>query len=623
MKLLRIILCAAVILSAEPALATSTPYSETLRINANGATLPTGKNGEDNKAISFTNGVTVNKANLGLTKEIYVSIRTDEPPCGSGATADICGNGTKLDPYNAGGITNAIKANRLTAILTTFQPDYIIHYASGTYYTYGWMYQTRKTAGTGCKHFGEGQGKTIIKLYGVTGDNSQTGYIFGCDSSTARSDGFELHHMTLDADAVHQSSWPGGAHPNFTTMRVRGSNMWFEDIEVIGCGTKSGECFMFMLRNFGGTGAFDNNLVEKVYVHAPAAGNTDNLACIGMGTGYAGSTAQNNVVRDCVIDMTGADAPSTTGTHADVVERCKFYGLVRGTYVEPQPGTSGEPMVEVRNCEYRSCVAGINFVMPNGAPYSKGARIHDNLAVDCGAFVDVWSLYGYPNGSTIFVDEVSVSRNTCVKSDGTVSTDSAIRIHTTKNVLVEDNHINSSNAQAIYIWSTNPPVVRSNRKLDGTLVPYQFLNSATKQTDSVPMDGSGNVTLVGDAMLYGNLEVGRSIRGSGSEIMGVHVNAGDVMTTRRPINDANYQILTGNADYVVAAVKITAPHTWTLPNANLCDGCVRILKDESGDVDATNKITIVPNIETHTLEIDTPFKSFKLYSNGNDWFTLP
>jgi hypothetical protein len=59
---------------------------------------------------------------IGHAKDIWIAVRTDE----------AAGSGAEIDPLNCGGTSVSAQADRLDAILTTYQPNYTIHWAPGT-----------------------------------------------------------------------------------------------------------------------------------------------------------------------------------------------------------------------------------------------------------------------------------------------------------------------------------------------------------------------------------------------------------------------------------------------------------------------------------------------------------
>ena len=101
-----------------------------------------------------------------------------------------------------------------------------------------------------------------------------------------------------------------------------------------------------------------------------------------------------------------------------------------------------------------------------------------------------------------------------------------------------------------------------------------------------------------------------------------------IATKKTNIADADYTLL--STDYRIATTSITAPRTYTIPSAEIAKGSATEgrewkFKDQSGDVDGTNTITIVGeggelfDGET-SLVVTTPFHDFSLYADGSNVF---
>ena len=114
--------------------------------------------------------------------------------------------------------------------------------------TRGWYAGQRKTAGAGCKHFGAGPDQTIIQLVDAA-NGPNDGAIFGSDGfgdvNKNRADGFELHDLTLDCNALAQPKWVKKRGASVTGVYTFGSNIVVDNVRVRSFGTRhpGDECF--------------------------------------------------------------------------------------------------------------------------------------------------------------------------------------------------------------------------------------------------------------------------------------------------------------------------------------------------------------------------------------------
>ena len=250
---------------------------------------------------------------------IYLAIRTD----------GVAGTGTAGNPFDA---STPAKYDQL---LATYSQNTIFNYAPGTYQTRGWRFRTRKSAGTNCKHYGASMAQTVIQLVG-TSDPSQEGIIFGSDYD-ATADGFELHNLTLDCNAL--------GNPKFTNhlgavgaICTTGSNILIKGIKVIGFGTslRGIECFPVLI--YPGPAlswrSFDNITIDSCVFTNPVQGNQDGLSCVTI-CANAGVTLTNTSVINCwFIDLESDFSYS----HAFLAEQCTgnyVQNCEAGTYTEP------------------------------------------------------------------------------------------------------------------------------------------------------------------------------------------------------------------------------------------------------------------------------------------------
>jgi hypothetical protein len=250
---------------------------------------------------------------------IYLAIRTD----------GIAGTGTASNPFDAS------TPDKYDQLLATYSQSTVFNYAPGTYQTRGWRFRTRKSAGTNCKHHGSGVDQTVIQLVGAN-DLTQDGIIFASDYD-ATADGFELHNLTLDCNAL--------GNPKFTNhlgavgaICTAGSNILIRGIKVIGFGTgvRGVECFAILINPGPALSwrSFNNITIDSCVFTSPAQGNQDGLTCAAI-VADAGVTLTNTSITNCwFIDL----ASDFSYSHAFFAERCT------GNYVENcEIGTYTEP----------------------------------------------------------------------------------------------------------------------------------------------------------------------------------------------------------------------------------------------------------------------------------------
>jgi hypothetical protein len=391
--------------------------------------------GRSPKLRSFQSAVAHAKAKLVISRNVYVTTQRNTKP----------GSGTKADPFNCGGSTIAEQADKLTFLLTTFQPNYTVHYDAGTYYTYGWRYQQRQTAANRCKHFGAGIDKTIIKLTGAA-NSTEDGVVFASDH-TIRTDGFELHDLTIDCDASKQPKWHDGAKRFVGAVGVHGSNMTISRIKVIHFGTRSRgtECFALNAFSYYLTGDFSNNIVEDCIITEPATGNLDGISGLAVGgAGDTGITAtqSNNVARRNRILMDGNDALYSHGPFAQLVENNVIRGCSDGVYAEPPFG--GPSLVVVRKNQFVDCMNGIKGDAHKGAIVD-GFQIEDNTFTDCDVAISISA-----EDRKVHYKKIIIRRNRYRRNDNTRITSGVIGISATNKAIVTQNVLDNTVSKPIH-----------------------------------------------------------------------------------------------------------------------------------------------------------------------------
>lgn len=383
------------------------------------------------------NAFAANTAPVARDKNVYLAIRSD----------GLAGSGTKRDPYDAS------TAAKYTTFLTTLQPNYTFHYGPGIYETYGWLFTSRKTAGTGCKHFGAGIDKTIIRLVGAS-NGPADGVVFG-SSYDDRSDGFELRDLTIDCNAAAQPKWTSGKARFVAAVNTRGSNIRIGKVKVTGFGTRSvgTECFPIFIASDALAGDFSDNVVENCVVTRPAKGNLDGASLLSLGPFVARATGHNNVARNNHIDVSGSDLLYAHGPCAQLVEDNFIKGCSDGVYIEPVLREGWQ--VVVRNNRFVDCAIGVSGSAHIGSMV-EGYLIEGNRFTDCPMMVFIRG-----DDNLIHYREIIVRQNRFWKSRGMARASRAVYIASTDNAIVTGNVVDSARAGAIQVRATSATVQKN------------------------------------------------------------------------------------------------------------------------------------------------------------------
>jgi Right handed beta helix region len=385
------------------------------------------------------------QAEVDTSKNVYFAVRTD----------GLSGRGTKQDPYDAS------TAEKCTALLTRLQPDYIFHYAPGIYETYGWSFASRRTAGAGCKHYGAGIDRTIIRLVGASQSTGE-GIAFG-SRYNERADGFELHDLTIDCNATAQPKWRSGPHRFVTAINTRGSNIRISHVKVTGFGTSSvgTECFPIFIASDVLAGDFSSNVVENCVVTNAATGNRDGTSLISVGPFAVEASGHNNVARNNYIDLSGNDFLYSHGPCAQLVEGNLVKGCSDGVYAEPSSGLRWR--VVVRNNDFRNCRVGVSGAALTGSMLD-GYLVEGNTFTDCQTMVSILA-----SDSLIHYREIIVRRNRFQRADGMTRNAPIINIFSTDKAIVVRNIVDSTKADPIQIRATHSNI-EGNKTSRGVLL---------------------------------------------------------------------------------------------------------------------------------------------------------
>jgi len=260
-----------------------------------------------------------------VARDIYLAVRQDGHR----------GSGSAQDPFDAS------TAAKFDAILSRFRDGTNFYYSPGIYKTMGWYYGIRETANPHCHHFGAGANRTVIRLVGAS-QAPLDGVIFGADYS-ATVDGFELHDLTLDCDALGNPDFRDGIGA-VGAINVVGNNLLFANLKIehFGTGKLGVECFPIFC--FAGSGhefgQYQNIRLENSLFTEPAHGNKDGLSCVVIG---ASTNARvDGAIVNCQFINLKSDFLYSHAFGAPLCEGNEVMGCEIGFYLEPfdhQPGS--------------------------------------------------------------------------------------------------------------------------------------------------------------------------------------------------------------------------------------------------------------------------------------------
>jgi hypothetical protein len=205
--------------------------------------------------------------------------------------------------------------------------------------------------------------------------------------------GGERHYSTnfvssYAVDGNTNTSWASFSQGACVAVAVRGNNLKFTDLRVIGFGTKTPhECFPFYI-SVGSpmdTNALHcgNVLVENCEFAAPATNNTFNVTVLSL-YAFPPFTYSNAVIRNCrVMDFrsafVGVQAFSASQVENSYVTNCDV-----GVYFEPALPGAGAPALDyaiIRSNRFDYVAAGVVSAFHNGASNQPQLRF-GNLIIE-------------------------------------------------------------------------------------------------------------------------------------------------------------------------------------------------------------------------------------------------
>lgn len=241
---------------------------------------------------------TVLPALLGITKEIWIALRTDGK----------AGAGTKTDPYD--GSTKV----KLDTLLRSFGTYITINLGPGTFETNGAQDYTANKGfipKKGWRIIGSGIDITVLKLMSLNDRASgipDSGVVIGDPGfGTDKSDSL-VADLTIDCNGQNLSAGTvGGIGYKSEGIHLNGNNCTIRNVRAInGYGNllHDKETFILAVTSYidGGTWAdVTNLLIENCIVDQPAAGNNYGVAINLFSAGVpwlASGALRNNIVRD-------------------------------------------------------------------------------------------------------------------------------------------------------------------------------------------------------------------------------------------------------------------------------------------------------------------------------------
>jgi hypothetical protein len=136
------------------------------------------------------------------------------------------------------------------------------------------------------------------------------------------------------------TSWASATQGMIAAFDVRGSNMKFTQLQIVGFGSKAGrECFpMFIVAASGPAGPrhLGNVLVDDCTFANPATNTTEGMTIVSL-TANPPETLTNAFIRRCEIKGLRNRVPLSQAFSAIHVENCRVEDCTKAVYFEPDP----------------------------------------------------------------------------------------------------------------------------------------------------------------------------------------------------------------------------------------------------------------------------------------------
>lgn len=190
-------------------------------------------------------------------------------------------------------------------------------------------------------------------------------------------------------DGDTNTYWVSDTQGSLTAIDVRGSNLKFSGLKIIGFGTKAGrECFPLIVGGASAEHPISNVLIEDCLFTAPAHNNSDGVSAVAM-AGPGRETLRNAIIRRCAVIGIGPYFAYSHGFGANLIENCLVDDCAIGAYYEPGGGLDSIGTVLIRSNVFRNVVFGITV------DFHPGAHFDSLLCLDNEIVLSDTAVLGY------------------------------------------------------------------------------------------------------------------------------------------------------------------------------------------------------------------------------------
>jgi hypothetical protein len=189
-------------------------------------------------------------------------------------------------------------------------------------------------------------------------------------------------------DGNSDTYWASATQGMIGAFDVRGSNMRFSELQIVGFGSKAGkEDFpMYISAGSGPAGPrhLGNVLVEDCTFAEPATHNTEGMTVVSL-TANPPETLTNAVIRRCTIAGLNGRVPLSQAFSAIHIENCRVEDCTTAVYFEPDPFSMDDiGPVLLRSNQFVNVNNGVQF-MDHPAGQFDSILLLDNEIVLTGA----------------------------------------------------------------------------------------------------------------------------------------------------------------------------------------------------------------------------------------------
>jgi hypothetical protein len=346
-----------------------------------------------------TYSVVVSNGGNSVTSSPYAGILSVRTPVWLTTSTGYAHYTNNLNYANTNnGYTNWYLANSsalYTAVLTSSIP-HIVHYDAGTFQTTGeedWNYNTAQAGWQHWGNIGTNGPDTIIQLV-CNSNYSMFNYIFGSAEhdpgpTPIRTDGFQLHDLTLDCNGNYQMQRNYSNNTNlWGGVFTSGNNIVISNVTFIHFGKQDGiEEFPLLMNPAEGLDEnshlitlYSNITVENCVFTTPAVSNGlgGGLTTAAMLPGWGKSPGDDGIV----FGLTNTVILNCTITNINT-----FFGW-----------TNGFSAVAIQNCFVNGCGSAVYFEIGNPVYYGQSSLIQGNYFtnVNYGLYISYNEVSQYP-----------------------------------------------------------------------------------------------------------------------------------------------------------------------------------------------------------------------------------